>query len=322
MILSSGDVGTANGPNTFDDTTTDHGLPGDADLDGLNAGFPTFDASVLEFDFTCENADVDIVSFRYVFTSEEYNEWSNTEFNDVFGFFLNGTNIALLPDNVTVVSINNVNGGNPFGVDAVNPAFFINNDLNDGGPFVDIEADGLTVVLTALAPINPFPAVNHFKLAIADAGDPLLDSWVFLEAGSLNCGTPPPPVESCDLFVTFDTLPETLNFDGTAVPGGPAGTYSFDARLTNTGSDNVSDLSSPIVTLTGGNTVLGFPESPATAGDSVTIPQIGSYADGVLSPGESVDIPWVIGLAARARFDFFVGVDCRVEPLLNHVNEG
>ncbi|MCH8850349.1 MAG: choice-of-anchor L domain-containing protein, partial [Chloroflexi bacterium] len=129
----------------------------DAFLDSLVAG-DTLDACILEFDFECPAGSAGSnVAFRYNFSSEEYNEYSNTSFNDVFGFFLNGTNIALLPDGITVVSINNVNGGNPFSVGAVNPAFFINNDLNDGGPFVDIEADGLTVVLTASAPINPFP---------------------------------------------------------------------------------------------------------------------------------------------------------------------
>lgn len=119
------------------------------------------------------------------------------------------------------------------------------------------------------------------------------------------------PRVDCDPFVSFDVLPATLSFDGTAVPNGPAGTYSFDARLINTSTDDLFDLTSPVATLTGGNTVLGFPESPATAGDTVTIPTTGGYSDGVLSAGESADIPWIIGLAARAQFDFYVDVACR-----------
>ena len=49
------------------------------------------------------------VSFEYIFGSEEYYEWVSSKFNDVFGSFLNGRNIALLPDGVTEVAINNVN---------------------------------------------------------------------------------------------------------------------------------------------------------------------------------------------------------------------
>lgn len=115
----------------------------------------------------------------------------NSVYNDVFGFFINGANYALLPDGVTPVSINNVNNGNPYGSGGANPAFYRNNDLQDGGGSIDIEADGLTVVLTLTAPVNP-GVTNHMKLAIADAGDSSLDSWVFIKGGSLKI------VEICD----------------------------------------------------------------------------------------------------------------------------
>lgn len=182
IVLSSGNIADIVGPNTADDTTTSFGNPGDADLDSLIPGFTTHDAAVLEFDFIPIG---DEVTFQYVFSSEEYNEFVNSPFNDVFGFFINGVNYALLPDGVTPVAINNVNGGNPFGTDASNPAFYINNDLDDGGGSIDIEADGLTVVLTLKAPVNA-GAVNHIKLAVADAGDFVLDSWVFIKAGSFK----------------------------------------------------------------------------------------------------------------------------------------
>jgi hypothetical protein len=37
------------------------------------------------------------VQFQYVFSSEEYSDFSNTSFNDVFVFFVNGVNIAVVP---------------------------------------------------------------------------------------------------------------------------------------------------------------------------------------------------------------------------------
>ena len=88
VILSSGCVANVVGPNSIDDVTCENGTPGDADLDAL-AAFPTFDAAVLELDFVPTS---DAVVFQYVFASDEYNEYVNTEFNDVFAFLINGAN--------------------------------------------------------------------------------------------------------------------------------------------------------------------------------------------------------------------------------------
>ncbi|MBI5763327.1 MAG: choice-of-anchor L domain-containing protein [Planctomycetes bacterium] len=195
VILSSGDISFVPGPNSQDSVSGVNTGIGDADLNGLIPGYTTFDASVLEFDFTC--AGTQIIQFQYVFTSEEYNEWVNTSFNDVFGFFLNGTNIALIPGSAgTAVSINNLNCANPF-----NPPtgsycnLFVNNRCADIPPGIfpcagarDTEMDGLTVVLTATGTLNP--GLNHIKLAIADAGDQVLDSNVFIQGQSFVCGAP------------------------------------------------------------------------------------------------------------------------------------
>lgn len=203
VILGSGKVIDVEGPNTLDYTTTEFGRAGDSDLNTLIPGYITYDATVLEFDFQCPESTEgeDVISFHYVFASEEYNEYVNSPYNDVFGFFLNGANIALLPDTSIPVSINNVNngystGGGLPGTNPSNPAYYRNNDLNDGGGAIDIEADGLTVVLGAQANIEP--GVNHIRLAIADAGDYQLDSWVFIEEGSFHCAplNQPPTAEA------------------------------------------------------------------------------------------------------------------------------
>lgn len=190
IILSSGNIASVVGPNVSDEITTDNGLPGDSDLDNLIPGYQTFDATVLEFDFECEQLQE--ISFWYVFASDEYNEYVNSEFNDVFGFFLNGVNIALLPDNVTPVAINNVNCNNPYNPPTgSNCNLYINNDLSDGGGAINTEMDGMTVVLVAAAPVNP--GVNHIRLAIADAGDHVLDSDVFIKGESFVCAPPAIP---------------------------------------------------------------------------------------------------------------------------------
>lgn len=197
VILSSGcisNVPSVGGLNNFNDITCDNQQPGDPDLDLQIPGYSTFDRCVLEFDFECEN--IQVISFEYIFSSEEYNEWANTDFNDVFGFFVNGVNMALLPDNVTPVSINNVNCGNPIGdVTPHNCTFFINNSCQapPGFPSVDFpcvpplqtEMDGMTVKFYVFTSVKP--GLNHIKLAIADAGDTVLDSNVFIRTQSFTC---------------------------------------------------------------------------------------------------------------------------------------
>ncbi|MGI6777887.1 MAG: choice-of-anchor L domain-containing protein [Acetivibrionales bacterium] len=49
-------------------------------------------------------------------------------------FSLMGENVALIPGTDTPVSINNINGGNPYGGEnASYPQYYINNDLDDNG---------------------------------------------------------------------------------------------------------------------------------------------------------------------------------------------
>lgn len=182
IILSTGDVKDVVGPNTLDDTSTNNGLTGDADLETLIPGYRTYDATVLEFDFIPTH---DQLYFEYVFASEEYNEFVNSSYNDVFGFFVNGENVATIPGTDVPVSINNVNGGNPYGEDASHPELFRNNDLNDGGGDINTEMDGLTVVLPIQADVIP-GQYNRIKLAIADAGDAIFDSNVFIKSGSFT----------------------------------------------------------------------------------------------------------------------------------------
>lgn len=180
IILTSGNANLAPGPNVSDSAGLSNGFAGDADL---NALIPqnTFNAAVLEFDFETAGGDL---FFNFVFASEEYNEYANTSFNDVFAFFVDGTNIALAPDG-QVASINNINCGNPYIGVGPNCSSFNNNDLNDGGPFFDIEYDGFTDVLTAEA-LGLGAGEHHIKIAIADAGDGILDSAVFIQSGTFS----------------------------------------------------------------------------------------------------------------------------------------
>jgi hypothetical protein len=183
IVLSSGSVVDVVGPNEVDDVSTIHGTPGDSDLDTLSGG-TTNDAAILEFDFV---PDGDSINFRYVFASDEYNEFVNTAFNDVFAFYVNGENCALVEGDP--VTINTINNGNPFGMGTItNPEYYVNNDCDDGGCPLDTEMDGKTVILTCNAEVTP-DATNHLKLAIADTTDAVYDAAVFIEGGSITTVT-------------------------------------------------------------------------------------------------------------------------------------
>lgn len=183
IILSTGVISNVIGPNTVSGMTARNNTAGDAGLDELaGAGNPTEDAAILSFDFVPEGTTV---TFKYVFASDEYNDYVNTPYNDVFAFYVNGENCALVGDPAEPVTINTINNGNPFGIPPVsNPSLYRNNDF-DGGATIDTEMDGLTTVLTCTASVNR-GVKNTMRLAIADASDPDYDSNVFLAAGSLE----------------------------------------------------------------------------------------------------------------------------------------
>lgn len=183
IILSTGIAILPPGSGTSVFSSSDNGTLGDADLDAIVFPRLTEDAAVVEFDFTAAN---DSVEFYFVFSSEEYNDYANTTFNDVFAFFIDGpgyapnTNVALIPGTSTPISINNVNNGNSAGI-ATGPCMNCNYYVDNAGTgAVDLCMDGFTTVIQIKFPIWPC-ATYHFKIAIADAGDGVFDSAVMLE---------------------------------------------------------------------------------------------------------------------------------------------
>ena len=185
IVLSSGNVQFVAGPNVADASTGLASMAGDASLNTL-FGVTTRDTTYLQFDFQLAAGGPTSLYFNYVFASEEYNEFANTIFNDVFAFFLDGQNIALIPGTNTPVSINNINGGNPLGVNPQNPQYYNNNDPSEGGLFMsEFGMDGFTDVLTATVQ-NLSPGVHTIKLAVSDVGDFSLNTAVFLQRGSFS----------------------------------------------------------------------------------------------------------------------------------------
>lgn len=204
-IYNNGDG--PHGPNNDSGSGVDNNAGGYSQLSNLIGGTPTYNAAILEFDFIPYS---DTVRFKYVFGSEEYPEYVGSQFNDVFAFFITGPgisglqNIARLP-NGSVVAINNVNNGSSNSGPCTNCAYYTYNGDGSNGPYNGsdqyIQYDGFTKVLEAVSRVQ-CGQTYHLIIAIADAGDGILDSGIFLEANSLTSKVP----VSVDYAMSYDAF--------------------------------------------------------------------------------------------------------------------
>jgi hypothetical protein len=107
-------------------------------------------------------------------------------------------------------------------------------------------------------------------------------------------------------------------FSPTAVSGGPAGTFTITATFKNISNDPITGILFRVATLTGGNLLLNRTGGTGGVGSTLIVSFSGDYSDRVLNSGESLRLQFIIGLAARARFQFFVDAFSAsfVEPVL------
>jgi len=250
----------------------------------------------------------DTLRFRYVFGSEEYPNFTCSNFNDIFGFFISGPgfsgpfenggeNIALIPGTTLPVTINSLNSGVPTGGPASNCSppngslnfsqYFVNNEGSAAGPVYD----GFTTVLTAEAVVIPCQEYT-IKLVIADAGDSALDSGVFLEAKSFGTG-------SLDVSTQIVSLDETLA-EGCAsgeivfaVPNPPDVDFPLDINIIGTATNGI-DYEEIL-----NNFVI-------PAGDSSVTMTITPFEDGIDEPLESIILDVRINPCVRDTFTIFI----------------
>ena len=202
VVLSSGGVMQIPTGGPFESGS---GAGSDQDLVDLS-GQTINDKAILEFDFVPNG---DTIKFNFIFASTEYSNYTCTQFNDAFGFFLSGpglsgpysnnaVNLAIVPNtgvngaNGIPITINTINSGSPTGGGQAatcaaadpnwqaNSVYFVDNPAAQ-----DVVFNGLTVRLTAWSPVI-CGETYHIKLAIGDGSDSALDSGVFLEEGSFS----------------------------------------------------------------------------------------------------------------------------------------
>lgn len=195
VILSTGDVSQAVGPNTTMQSNGNTTWVGDPDIENELAAYgmtTSTNATILQFEFVAESANF---GFKYLFASEEYGN-TQCQFSDGFAFFLTdltaGTptiNLAKIPSTNIPISVATVrdfayNSGCP----SANPQYF---GLFNGGSNSSTAAtnfEGQTVPLQTLATTLIPGNTYRIKLVIADRLDYQGDSAIFLEANSFNVG--------------------------------------------------------------------------------------------------------------------------------------
>ncbi len=283
IVMSTGLAFNAATMNNSGSTSgaTSGALP-DPDLASLVAPLGIQDLSAFEIKFI---PYADTLEFRYVFASEEYQEYVCTAFNDVFGFFISGTNfngpfsngaenIALVPGTSSYVAINTVNNGNP----NINPALCPPQNpqlFNLSPPNGQPTYDGFTDVFLAQAIVVPCDTYT-IRIAIADVSDQVFDSGVFLEAKSF--GTP---------TIGFEL--STKAFNETIAEGCVNGSGKFSIR-----SESPVDLNIPITFVGTATNGLDYTMNPPTvsipAGSKETSVTFDVLSDGVLEGTESIGL--------------------------------
>lgn len=210
------------------------------------------DVCILNFDIVPMCNEIKLV---FVFASEEYPEYVCSSYNDVFGFFISGPNplggsyvnqnMALIPNTTLPVAINTVNGGT-VGVNGTNGGCGATG-LNYSSLFVDnsnatsMQYNGFTVPITSVLNVTPCQTY-HFKLAIADAGDGIYDSGVFIDflqctnIMSVALSSTPASCANNDgtasVIVTNGFGPYTYNWS--PAPGGGQGTSTATGLIAGT----------------------------------------------------------------------------------------
>ncbi len=275
------------GPNNSSGSGVDNGMGGYSQLSNLIGGTQTYNSAILEFDFIPYS---DTVRFKYVFGSEEYPEYVGSTFNDVFAFFISGPgisglqNIAKLP-NGAAVAINNVNNGPSNTGPCTNCAYYVYNGDGNNGPYngsnTYIQYDGFTRVLEAVSRVQ-CGQTYHLVIAIADAGDGILDSGIFLEANSLTSKVP----VSVDYAMSYDAFG-----DGETMA---EGCVTTTVTLTRGANNSAAPLTIPINvsgTATEGVDYTNIPNSVTFAAGQTTVQfTLNAFSDALAEGIETLDM--------------------------------
>lgn len=186
LIISTGKAASAVGPNSMILSEGPSSWLGDNDLEQAIGESNTINATVVEFDFV---AITNTMSFDYIFSSEQYlsNPGSNQcNYSDGFAFLLKENsggpyqNLAIVPGTSIPVKVTTVRGPGTI-CPAANAQFF---DAFNGAMH-PTNFNGQTKIMRAQAMITPGVSY-HIKMVIADQGNNLYDSAIFIGGDSFS----------------------------------------------------------------------------------------------------------------------------------------
>ncbi len=250
VVLTSGKVSkTTQVSKTQSDVSAQSGITyNDSDLVALDTKAIN-DVVVYEFDFTINGTEPKIFGLDYQFASEEYPDFVCSSKNDVFGFFISGGDLPGIANLASVggenSAVNYVNSGlagtsaevgTP--CDLTQSGSFVQNYVLDGGGVLDATVNGphtniyngFTTTLRAYTILRP-GNTYHMKMAIADVGDDVYDSAVFVAPIRIE---PIPPKSDIDFDGTDDYV-NTKPFMGDFVGATMMSWLKLDAGFTSRG---------------------------------------------------------------------------------------
>lgn len=232
VILSTGDVRnftqSSGDPNRNTNTSTDTSGANNNSQFNAVAGASTFDAVWIDANFIPSG---DVMSMRFIFSSDEYPEYVNSNFNDVMGVWVNGTYVPVSIGNGTS-SINNINP-------LTQPNLFTSN-VNDD---FNTEMDGFTVTLTLTISVRP-GVVNSIRIGIADTGDAQFDSNLIIVGDSIQTTL----VARDDVDTMYATGQKTINILGNDI-------YTASGSLQITQINGINIVAGQVITLPSGQQV-------------------------------------------------------------------
>ena len=240
VILSTGRADrftqSSGDPNRSTQTTTNTSGPNNnADFNAA-AGNNTYDASFLDIDFIPEN---DLMTMRFVFSSEEYPEFTNSIYQDFVGVWINGQQVDILAGNGDVDPAN------------LNTSQNVNLFQDNTGDDYNTEMDGFTITLTMTMQVIP-DQVNSIRIGIADVADSSYDSNLLIAADSVQTEL----IAQSDAISMFTNKTKTLDvLDNDVNLTGGVMTITHINGIAVVAGDSVTLTSGQVVTLNADGTL-------------------------------------------------------------------
>lgn len=223
-------------PNVSDSTTTTSNGQNNNSSFNAAAGTNTYDAAYLDIDFI---PDESVMTMRFVFSSEEYPEFTDSIYQDFVGVWVNGQQVDIAAGDGDVDPAN------------LNTTANVNLFKDNTGDAYNTEMDGFTVTLTLTMTVVP-DQVNSIRIGIADVADANYDSNLLIAGDSIQTALVARS-DSVNLYTnstkTLDVLANDINNTGHAL------TITHINGVAVTAGDSVTLNTGQVVTLNANGTL-------------------------------------------------------------------